>query len=251
MRDSRLPARLLAVLALTAALAAGAPAAAEAQVEGTEDVLLVGNNWDGTADVVDPKGFKRLTRINIVPDLAARRVEIAAARSRSASSSASGTLIGEGHDQLVDDMFTSLDGRFLYVSRPSLADVVAFDLRTRRIAWRVRIEGYRADHMAISPDGRRLLVSASTARKVHAIDTARDSSSASSSRATSRTRTTTRATADGSTTPASARVFTPATTLRSTRRRAIATSRWSTRAPTGSSSASTSARRSRTPAIPT
>ena len=34
------------------------------------------------------------------------------------------------------------------------------------------MEGYRADHMAISPDGTRLLVSDSTARKVHALDTA-------------------------------------------------------------------------------
>ena len=32
-------------------------------------------------------------------------------------------LVGEGHDQYVDDGFTSPDGRFLYVSRPSLADV--------------------------------------------------------------------------------------------------------------------------------
>jgi DNA-binding beta-propeller fold protein YncE len=68
-------------------------------------------------------------------------------------------------------MFSSHDGRFLYVSRPSFADVVAFDLRSRRIAWRVPVEGYRADHMAISPDGSRLVVSASTARKVHVIDT--------------------------------------------------------------------------------
>jgi DNA-binding beta-propeller fold protein YncE len=37
----------------------------------------------------------------------------------------------------------------------------------------VKIEGNRADHMAISPNGRRLLVSASTARKVHVIDTRR------------------------------------------------------------------------------
>ena len=33
------------------------------------------------------------------------------------------------------------------------------------------MEGYRADHMAISPDGTRLLVSDSTARKVHVLDT--------------------------------------------------------------------------------
>ena len=37
--------------------------------------------------------------------------------------------------------------------------------------WRAKLEGFRADHMAIAPDGRRLLVSASTARKVQVIDT--------------------------------------------------------------------------------
>jgi DNA-binding beta-propeller fold protein YncE len=57
------------------------------------------------------------------------------------------------------------------VSRPSLADVVAIGVRTGRIVWRTPVEGNRSDHMAISPDGRRLLVSASTARKVHQIDT--------------------------------------------------------------------------------
>ncbi|HEX9719096.1 MAG TPA: YncE family protein, partial [Ramlibacter sp.] len=39
-------------------------------------------------------------------------------------------------------------------------------------AWRTPVEGARSDHAAISPDGKTLLVSASTARKVHAIDTA-------------------------------------------------------------------------------
>lgn len=64
------------------------------------------------------------------------------------------------------------DGRFLYVSRPSFADVVAFDLSTRQIVWRFEVDGYRADHMGISPDGTRLVVSASTARKVHVLDAA-------------------------------------------------------------------------------
>jgi DNA-binding beta-propeller fold protein YncE len=58
----------------------------------------------------------------------------------------------------------------VYFSRPSFADVVAIDLKTRKIAWRTKIDGYRADHMALSPDGRRLLVSASTARVVNVID---------------------------------------------------------------------------------
>jgi DNA-binding beta-propeller fold protein YncE len=70
-------------------------------------------------------------------------------------------------------MFSSHDGRYLYVSRPSLADVVGIDLATEKIVWRVKVEGYRSDHMAISPDGRHVLVSASTARKVHVIDVQR------------------------------------------------------------------------------
>jgi DNA-binding beta-propeller fold protein YncE len=44
-------------------------------------------------------------------------------------------------------------------------------MRTRQIVWRTRVEGYRSDHMALSPDGAKLLVSASTARKVHVLDT--------------------------------------------------------------------------------
>src|SRR4051812_36764120 len=154
------------------AVMAFSPSVGEARVEGTEDVLLVGNNWEGTADVIDPVGFTRLTRINIVPDIDERRAAIFANPLRLSLFLGVRSLIGEGHDQLVDDMFTSPDGRTLYVSRPSLADVVAFDLRTRRIKWRVAVDGYRSDHMAISPDGRRLLVSASTARKVQVIDTA-------------------------------------------------------------------------------
>jgi hypothetical protein len=68
-------------------------------------------------------------------------------------------------------MFSSPDGTRLYVSRPSFADVVALDLRDGRILWRVKVDGYRSDHMAISADGRRLVVSASTARKAQVIDT--------------------------------------------------------------------------------
>jgi DNA-binding beta-propeller fold protein YncE len=164
--------RLISACAVVAALiAAGPVATAAAQRPLTRPVLMVGNNWDGTADVIDPTRFKRLTRLNIVPDLQQRLAEIQADPAAFAYFMAIRQLVGEGHDQYVDDAFTSRDGRFVYVSRPSLADVVAISLRTRRIVWRVHVEGYRADHMAISPNGRRLLVSASTARKVHVIDT--------------------------------------------------------------------------------
>lgn len=139
---------------------------------GSKATLVVSNNWDGTADFIDPVTFKRQLRLDIIPDKAERMQEIQSSPDQYAYFIAIQQLIGEGHNQYVDDSYTSHDGRYLYVSRPSFADVVAFDLTTKKIVWRAKVEGYRADHMAISPDGKRLAVSASTARKVHIIDTA-------------------------------------------------------------------------------
>jgi DNA-binding beta-propeller fold protein YncE len=167
--------------AMAAALAVGgggaAPAAAQdgphAKVtpRATRDVLVVSNNWAGTADLVDPRSFKRLRRIDVVPDRAERIAEIQADATRTFYFDNIRTLVGEGHDQLVDDGFTSPDGRTVYFSRPSFADVVAIDIRSGAIKWRVPVDGYRADHMALSRSGRRLLVSASTANVVNVIDT--------------------------------------------------------------------------------
>lgn len=164
--------RFLVVLVLTA-LAVAVPAAAAAAPKGHRDVLVVSNNWAGTADLVDPHSFKRLARINVIPDKARRIAEIEKDPSAKSVFDFIRANIGEGHNQYVDDGFTSKDGRYVYFSRPSFADVVAIDLKTRKIAWRVKVDGYRADHMALSPDGRRLLVSASTARNVNVIDTRR------------------------------------------------------------------------------
>src|SRR4051794_21061015 len=159
------------LLLLAATLVAAAIAAPSAGADTLRSVLWVGNNWDGTADAIDPQTFEKVTRLNIVPDLQERMAEIQMDPERLGYFLGVRQLVGEGHDQFVDDMFSSHDGRFLYVSRPSFADVAAFDLSTRKIVWRTPVEGYRADHMAISPDGTRLIVSASTARKAHAIDT--------------------------------------------------------------------------------
>jgi DNA-binding beta-propeller fold protein YncE len=134
-------------------------------------VLVVSNNWGGTADFIDPKTFKRLFRMNIVPDKQERLREIMLAPDRQAYFLAIRQLVGEGHDQYVDDGFTSPDGRTVYFSRPSFADVVAISLRTGRIRWRTHVDGFRADHMALSRSGRRLLVSASTANVVDVLDT--------------------------------------------------------------------------------
>jgi DNA-binding beta-propeller fold protein YncE len=163
---------LAALLAAVGALAFASGPATAANPTATRSVLVVGNNWDGTADLVDPHTFQRLTRVNIVPDLSERLAEIYANPVSLVYYLLVRQQIGEGHDQLVDDGFTSHDGRFLYVSRPSLADVVAIDLVSRKIVWRAKVDGNRADHMAISPDGTRLAVSASTANVVDMIDTA-------------------------------------------------------------------------------
>jgi DNA-binding beta-propeller fold protein YncE len=160
----------LALLVLAIALACLTPAAVAAP-KGQRDVLVVSNNWAGTADLVDPHTFKRLARVNVVPDRAQRIAEIEADPAAKLIYDGIRELVGEGHDQYVDDGFTSKDGRYIYFSRPSFADVVAIDLKAGKIAWRVEIDGNRADHMALSPDGRRLLVSASTARVVDVIDT--------------------------------------------------------------------------------
>jgi YVTN family beta-propeller protein len=115
--------------------------------------------------------FKRVARINIIPDIAARMMEIYTDPVRLGYFLAIRQLIGEGHDQFVDDMFTTHDGRLLIVSRPSLADVVGIDLETGDIAWRFEMTGQRSDHMAISPDGKQVAVSDSTANVVHILDT--------------------------------------------------------------------------------
>jgi DNA-binding beta-propeller fold protein YncE len=159
--------RLLGGALIAVALAVAAPAAGAA----TREVLYVGNNWDGTIDVIDPNAFNRLERLNAIPDRDQRMTDILFDPVRLVYFLSVRQLVGEGHDQYVDDMFSSHDGRMLYVSRPSFADVVAIDLGNGKIVWRTRVDGYRTDHMAISPDGTRLVVSASTAKVVDVIDT--------------------------------------------------------------------------------
>ena len=136
------------------------------------DAVVVGSNWDGTAEVFDPHTFEIIARYNLVPDIDERMAEINDSLVRRAGFRFIRHVLAEGNDQLVDDLFPSADGRFLYVSRPTLADVIALDVLSGEIAWRTPVEGLRADHAALSPDGKVFLVSASTAGKVHAIDTA-------------------------------------------------------------------------------
>ncbi|TQJ91957.1 YncE family protein [Streptomyces sp. SLBN-31] len=158
-----------AALALTVSVPATAATADSSAA--LREVLFVGNNWDGTATVLKSSGdFAKVGEINVVPDKAQRIAEINADPIKWIYYTGIRNQVGQGHDQYVDDMYSTPDGRSVVVSRPSFADVVSIDLATDKINWRFPVAGYRADHMAVSPDGTRVAVSASTANKVQVLD---------------------------------------------------------------------------------
>jgi DNA-binding beta-propeller fold protein YncE len=162
----RLAFLLVAVLAVVLG-----PAPVRAAPAALQQVMFVGNNWDGTVDIIRPSGtYAKLGRINVVPDRQQRLWEIYLNPVRLAFFLGIRQGPGEGHDQLVDDMYATPDGGALVVSRPSFADVVSIDLRTGAVRWRFPVSGFRSDHMAVSPDGTRVAVSASTSNTVHVLD---------------------------------------------------------------------------------
>lgn len=172
---------MLAASAATTALAAAAAAAtaadpaaqttaSSARSTETRNVLLVGNNWDGTIDIVNPRTFKKLGRINVAQDYR-DCLSSAPTPDQAAACTVNNELASEGNPQLVDDMRVSPDGRVLYVSRPSLGDAAAFDLVRGEQLWRADVSGFRSDHIALSPDGSELIVSATTAKVVDVIET--------------------------------------------------------------------------------
>jgi YVTN family beta-propeller protein len=169
MRRPR-PVRVLSSLLLAAAFTMAVAGTARSDPAPPRQVMFVGNNWAGTASIVDANTFQVLKTINVIPDKAQRLREIYANPVKLAFYLAIRQQIGEGHDQYVDDMFSNQAGTMVAVSRPSFADVVGIDLATGKIVWRTPLKGYRADHMAESPDGTRLLVSDSTTTFVRELD---------------------------------------------------------------------------------
>lgn len=161
---------VLTTLTLTGT-AAAAPARPAAAASALQEVMFVGNNWEGTADVIKSSGaFAKLGRVNVVPDKTQRLTEIYLNPVKLAFYLGIQQGPGEGHDQLVDDLYTTPDGKALVASRPSFADVVSIDLTTGAVRWRFPVSGFRADHMAVSPDGTQVAVSASTSNTVHVLD---------------------------------------------------------------------------------
>lgn len=62
----------------------------------------------------------------------------------------------------------------MYVSRGNLGDVIAMDLTNpgTPIKWRTRVNGFKADHDALSSDGKRYVVSATVVDQAEVLDTA-------------------------------------------------------------------------------
>ena len=155
---------------------AGGPA--EMSADGLRDVLLVGNGVAGSVSFVDAHSFENLGTVNVIPDLDEVMGLISTDVLRSVAFSAVKNAQLLHHfepsngDRFVDDVFVSPDGTRLYVSRSNLGDVAAFDLSKPdhpRI-WRTFVDGLKADHATISPDGKRLIVSATTATVADVID---------------------------------------------------------------------------------
>jgi YVTN family beta-propeller protein len=143
------------------------------------DVLLVGNSAAGTVSLVDAHSFENLGSVNVMADFNEVMADIQADSFRSAVYPAvkQAQLLHHfepsGGDRFVDDLFVSPDGTVLYVSRSNLGDVAAFDLTKpgHPRLWRTFVSSAKADHATISPDGTRLVVSATgTARVADVID---------------------------------------------------------------------------------
>ncbi|OTG90571.1 hypothetical protein B9T34_07030 [Acinetobacter sp. ANC 3813] len=156
--------------ALTAA-AFGASAVFAAAPPNTQQVFFVGNNWDGTATVIRSAGdYGKIGVINMIPDRKDRLLEIHVNPVKLIAYTYIQSTAGEGHDQLVDDMYSTPDGKSVVASRPSFADVVSINIASGKINWRTPVQGFRADHMAVLPDGQQVAVSASSGNVVQVLD---------------------------------------------------------------------------------
>lgn len=146
--------------------------------DGMRTVLLVGNSVSGTVSFIDAETFENLGAVNVTPDLDEMMglINTNPVRALAYPIVKNQQLLhhfepSDG-DRYVDDVFVSPEGDVLYVSRSNLGDVAAFDLTRpdHPQLWRTFVEGLKADHAAISPDGKQLVISATTARVANVLD---------------------------------------------------------------------------------
>ncbi len=132
------------------------------------EIAFVANAVGGTVTLIDLEDLTVVGEFSVVPD--GERVSYF----RDPIQSVIGQPLIQrfGGLNFAQDTDISPDGRVLYVARGHLGDVAAFDVASGDLMWRQPIAGFRADHMALSKDGRRLFVAAMTSRRVAVIDTA-------------------------------------------------------------------------------
>lgn len=135
-----------AVLAVVLSSAGGALAQ-----PASREIAFVANAEEGTISLVDVASRAELGRLDINP-----------AKAKETQSTPNYT----------QDAEVSRDGRTLYVSRGYLGDVAAFDIASRTLKWRTTVDPVRSDHMALSPDGKTLFVSAYTLYRTRRLDAA-------------------------------------------------------------------------------
>lgn len=134
---------------------AGARETSQAPNQETLEVAFVANSVDGSLSIVDLQQQQVIKVLNVTPD----GKQVGFFRDP-LQFIAQPVAEGKGGLNYVQDTDLSKDGSVIFVSRGWLADVVAIDIQTNVILWRSKISGIRADHMDISPDGRKLYVSA-------------------------------------------------------------------------------------------
>jgi DNA-binding beta-propeller fold protein YncE len=165
LRRSLLAAGAVTALVIIQALAGVIARSATAAPRPSRAVLAVGNSYDGTVTLIDAHTLKRLgLPLNVIPDGDTPRDPTQAA-------AYAAIIASRGEVNYAQDIAVSPNGGILYVSRGYLGDVAAFSLRTRALLWRLEVPGFRADHLVLSPDGRRVFITALPGTRVWAIDT--------------------------------------------------------------------------------
>jgi DNA-binding beta-propeller fold protein YncE len=133
---------------LSVALFSGVAATA---APASREIAFVSNGEDGTVSLVGVAARKVVGVLDVNPE------------------HARGDHSGADND--AQDTEVSPDGRTIYVSRGYLADVAAFDISTGRMLWKAPLHTGRADHMALSRDGRTIFAAALTDNAVYRIST--------------------------------------------------------------------------------
>lgn len=152
--------RVCVLFVLAVAGFAWAPSAGAAPA-GMRDVVLVGNAASGTVSFLDGHTWQNLGSINVTPDPISPAQQPFYDQFNQQ----------EGGVRVVDDAIASPDGTTLYVSRANRGDVAAFDLVSHQLLWKTQCAGFRCDHMALSPNGHQLIVSATLGQEAQVLDT--------------------------------------------------------------------------------